>query len=136
MKEHITCENFDYELLDTETGVTYKSKIYVAVEENVETVLNDDYDSEDCRRLQHYFYVHHHCSCHRHSDAVITGLNESSEDFECAGNRFQIASITIPGMPEVTLYSETMSGEELQDKLDLLKPKRGPEATQPSGLFL
>lgn len=109
---HLICN-----LLDTDSGIVYTMPMYAAFEENG-YILDSEYQSVDGFSLMSYFYEEHHCPCHRHTDAVSSGLreNDGTDDFECEGQRFLIQSIT-PKDSKLILYSETMSEEELEEIL-------------------
>lgn len=108
--------NFVCNLLDTETGITYKTEIHCAYGEDEGTVFDKDYNTVNHWSLMSYVYEEHHCACHRHTDAVISGLNESDEDFECEGDRFLIQSIMLKDS-DLILFSETITVENLEEKL-------------------
>ena len=105
-------------LLDTQSGLTYTTPMYAAYEDNY--ILNENLHSVKCMTLMSYFYEEHHCSCHRHADAVTGGLNENMDNFECEGYRFLIQSIKVPAS-DLILMSETIMVEELEN---LLKAKQ------------
>lgn len=121
-------------ILDQETGKTavYKSGYcaYDSKRENLSgiAVFDQEWKEPELCCLQPYFYQDHECPCHRKQYAEEAGLwdgkEEPIEDWEdemndglCSGNRFKYVSIASLFAPDVVLYSETMSEEELMGRL-------------------
>lgn len=113
-----TMDGLVCELLDSQTNIVYTMPIYVAYEEVHYDLYDDEYQplKDSFYSLMLYWYREHHCPCHRHSDAVVAGLNESTDNFECEGNRFKIVSIK-PKDSDIILYSETLDLNELEERL-------------------
>jgi hypothetical protein len=115
------------DLLDTDdpTGKVYTTYMPAAYgDPTAAWALDENWqcvDSERITSLQDYFYSQHHCPCHRKSDAKAAGA--VVPDSECEGSRFKIKSITCRDMPDVILYSETMTEEELENLLQATREK-------------
>lgn len=101
-------EKFDIVQLDTLTGQTFKSNIFVAHNDNG-YFLDNNYYRIELSTLNQYVYGSHHCACHRKQDARESGIEV---DEECEGRRFLIQSITVPNS-SLILCSETYSEEQL-----------------------
>lgn len=75
--------------------------------------------------LMEYIYGSKLCPCNIKSSAYRAGApiipdsidSEGNVEFSCEGDRFKIRSITLPAMPELILYSETLSQDELENIL-------------------
>jgi hypothetical protein len=100
-------------LLDNTDNKIYKSKIYVAYEDA--TTLDNEYNSIEVKSLMGYFYGSYHCACHRKHDAQKVGA--IVENDECEGKRFLIYSITCDKLPDLNLYSEVLTEDELENLL-------------------
>lgn len=114
-------EAFRVVLRDATDGKLYETRLFVSYE-HADTrqhyqVVDTDWNPVAIELLQAYFYGSHHCPCHRKADADRAG---AVTDDACEGNRFQIERITAVDMPELILYSETWSAEDLEEKLQAL----------------
>jgi hypothetical protein len=106
------------ELLDTTDGNTYRHKMYAAYDDaGYNSILDQDWNCIDgLIGLQGYFYAEHYCPCHRKDYASDAGA--IIENDECEGRRFLVRSITCEKLPDLILYSETMSEDELEALLN------------------
>lgn len=108
------------EYLDTTDGKLYQTPMYAAWADCPEVyfeVWDENWNpvtAQNIKALQGYFYNDHHCPCHRKQDAEAAG---AVTDSECEGTRFQIVRIWAPAHPDLILYSETMTAEELEARL-------------------
>lgn len=112
--------DLDCIILDTETGKTAPYKLYNAVDQY--GLAGPTWDRGDLLMLQPYCYQNHCCSCHRKQYAECSGLWDgeeelANEDDLCTGHRFKFVQITSPLLPDLILYSETMSEDELNARL-------------------
>jgi hypothetical protein len=106
------CDGFNVLLKDKTDGATYKTKLYVAYDDSCnESIFDEDYNTIEItlQSVMGYFYGSHYCPCHRKQDAK--GAGAIVENDECEGDRFLIESITCPDLPNLILYSETISEE-------------------------
>lgn len=106
-------------------GVIYTDEMD-AVYENIQ-MLNVG-ELEPCVCLGNYYYGSHYCPCHRVSAAKDAGYIPVAEDYEtgierdlCGSIQFEIRKIYFANTPELILYSETMTFEELENRLMLQK---------------
>jgi hypothetical protein len=99
--------SFVVTLLDTESGKTYPARTWPFYEPT--------YGGQEFTTVQVYMFRHHYCPCHRKSDAEAMGCEDT--DDECEGTRFLVQSVVAEQMPDVVLYSETLSVKELEDSL-------------------
>ena len=103
--------------VDTKTGVVYRYPIYLSLADYVWAMVDDDGNDIPAVSLQGYFYSSHHCQCHRESDCEDAGKPPEEEEFECEGDRFKVVKIVFKTIPDLVLYSETMTIEELERSL-------------------
>lgn len=107
-------------LFDRQDEKTYSMPIYTAYENDIRTeLMDDDWHEVAPHSLQSYFYSLHHCPCHRKQAAAKAG---AITDEECEGDRFVVQSIVAPSLPDLILYSETLTLEELEERLIAGKP--------------
>ncbi len=109
------------EYRDSQDGKLYEASIYAAWDDVSDCwfgAFDKDWNhlslDQKVKGLQAYFYNDHHCPCHRKQDAAAAG---AVTDDECEGTRFLINRIWAPEFPDLILYSETMTDEELESKL-------------------
>jgi hypothetical protein len=109
-------------LLDRETNKEVETRLFVAYEhvDSSGSVLGEDWNQVDVESLMSYFYAMHHCPCHRKNDARHQGGVDVTDE-ECEGDRFPIARIVSVDVPDLILYSETLTEEQLEAALLLLK---------------
>ncbi len=94
---------FEVTLLDTRDGKEYLSREYACYEDPA--VFDNSLAA-----VQEYMYADHFCACHRKIAAANAGADT---DEECEGERFLVKSIRGLNTPNLVLYSETMSLDEL-----------------------
>ena len=83
--------------------------------------MDDNWKEPDLWCLHPYMYQDHFCACHRKTDFYRADQNKGGKEFpddtECEGNRYKVVNISSPLAPDVILYSETMTEQELLLKL-------------------
>lgn len=109
------------EYLDRTDNKRYEAAMYAAWDDFNEVWFpgfDEDWNhlnATGVKALKEYFYNDHHCPCHRKQDARAAGADT---DEECEGDRFPILRIWWPGLPNLILYSEVLTSEELEQHLN------------------
>lgn len=87
-------------------------------------VMDVDWQTITVCTLSDYLYATHHCPCHRKDDAARAGASVPEDDDEtyCSGDRFWIDRIVWRDMPDLILYSESRTVEELEEELNATLP--------------
>jgi hypothetical protein len=119
------------EIFDSVSQQTFKAKHVVSYEEAYEEIGTSTGEEFKPYSLQGYFYREHFCGCHRahHIEAAGQTIPEYSgikfgdnDDRSCPRGRFHVTKIVWDKMPELILYSETLSLEEMAEQLRKANP--------------
>lgn len=115
------------EIFDAISQQTFKATHVVSYEEGYEGIGTSTGEEFKPYSLQGYFYCEHFCGCHRahHIEAAGQSIPEYSgikfadnDNRACPRGRFYVTKIVWEQMPELILYSETLSLEEMAERLN------------------
>lgn len=128
-RENKEKEQLVIELVVRKNPVTVYSCNYSAFYEFKESVVRDEnYNLMDAWCLKPYMYSEHYCDCNRWQDAIESGYVPKEEDYEeneprdqCGEIIFDINKIYCKDMPELILYTETISLDELESLYEKFK---------------
>lgn len=120
----LQCELVLQRLAEDPAAPGYVMPIYTAYEHDSVEVMGVDWKPYYAQALMHYWYADHHCPCHRRQDAESVGYVAQDEDYEpgvlrdeCGAIRFKIRRIWAAALPDLILYSETLTETELYARL-------------------
>lgn len=115
-----------HDIRDDRTGETYVGMpFYVSYDEHEDGyILDDDFQPAKYMTLQSYMCGSHHCGCHRALAINTKDPTFGEGDLDCREIRehLLITKIYAETMPELVLYSETLSEEELCTQILATKP--------------